>query len=65
MADVKITLKLSFDDGQQQVHVAGFAQASAPEKHVQEPKQPPYRLPNQTASDEPTLIESASFVRVG
>lgn len=65
MPDVKVTLKLSFEHGDEQVLTARATRVSSPAKEAQEPNLPPYRVPRLTACDEPTLIESASFVKVG
>jgi DUF971 family protein len=63
--DVRVTLKLSFEHGDEQVLTAGAARVTSPTKEAQGPNLPPYRVPKRTACDEPTLIESASFVKVG
>ena len=65
MPDVKVTVKLSFEHGEEQLLAAGIVQPRPAGEQTQEAKLPPYRVPKRTACDEPTLIESASFVKVG
>jgi len=63
--DVKVTLKLSFGRGEEQVLAAAIVKPPAAGGQTQEAKLPPYRAPKLTACYEPTLIESPSFVKVG
>jgi hypothetical protein len=66
MMNIQVTLKIPSCNGSPQIISAGSLNPPpSPEDRDPESKLSPYREPKLTASDEPTLIESISFVRIG
>jgi len=65
MADIKVSVRLSFPSGDEQVYSVQIAGPPAQELAEQEFAAPPYRFPTFTAPAEPALVESAAFIRLG
>lgn len=66
MPNVSVTLKLVYESGQEQVQMAGVSQPQAQrDLSVERPAASPYRVPNNTAPVEPTIVQSTSFAKVG
>jgi hypothetical protein len=61
MPAMKFTVRLSFANGEQAV---ASSESPATSGLVLHPILPPYRLAAGTAPEDPTLVSSASFVRV-
>lgn len=64
MADIKVTLRLSYATGQEEVHSVQVVSAQERKVPAEAVAPPPYRFPVLTAPTEPALIQSPGFVRV-